>query len=211
MKNKNLHKMIKVSLLGAIGFLLMFLEFAIPVFPSFLKLDISDLPALIGSFALGPVAGVAIELVKNVVHGLLMSKTAFIGELSNFIGGAILVYTAGKIYATKKTKVNAIKSLVIGVVVMSLTAGVLNYLVYLPLYEKVLGFPIPAIVGMSKAINPKITDLNTLIIWAIIPFNLLKGVFISAVTLAVYKSVSPIIHKEEINLRENKVTANELK
>ncbi len=111
MKNNKLNRLVKISLLGVVGFLLMFIEFALPIFPSFLKIDISDLPALMGTFALGPGAGIAIEFLKNILHGIFNGKTAFIGEVANFAVGSVLVFTAGDIYSPQKTKKSAVISL----------------------------------------------------------------------------------------------------
>ncbi|HBC96274.1 MAG TPA: ECF transporter S component [Clostridium sp.] len=202
MKGKKLNKLVKVSLLGVIGFLLMFVEFALPIFPSFLKIDISDLPALMGTFALGPGAGVAVEFLKNILHGIFDGKTAFIGEVANFAVGSVLVFTAGYIYSRKKTKKSAILSLGAGTITMSAAAALLNYFILLPLYEKVLNFPISAVVAVAGKVNGSITDLNTLILFAIVPFNLLKGVVLTALTLALYKSVSPILKQEQAKNRK---------
>ncbi|MFD3158227.1 ECF transporter S component [Haloimpatiens sp. FM7330] len=208
MKKSKLNKQIKISLLAVIAFLLMFIEVPIPIFPDFLKIDISDLPALLGAFTFGPIAGVVVEFFKNLLHGIFVGKTAFIGELSNFIGGSVLVIIAGSIYKFKKDKKGAIIALISGSIVMSLVAGILNYYIYLPLYEKVLGFPINAIIGMGSKVNPKVVDLKTLIVWSIIPFNLLKGFVVCIVTRVVYKSLSPILHKEEVKVVEEKKSLN---
>ncbi|AKA71017.1 ECF transporter S component [Clostridium scatologenes] len=202
MKNEKLNRLVKVSLLGVIGFILMFIEIATPLFPSFLKIDISDLPALVGAFALGPVAGISIEFLKNLLHGLFVGGTAFIGELANFAVGSILVVVAGYIYNKNKSRRTAIFGLAIGTVAMSLVASVLNYFILLPLYEAVLHFPISAIVAMGNKINPNIKDLNSFVVLAIMPFNLIKGVILSCLTFVMYKSVSPILHQEKSNRRE---------
>ena len=196
MKNQKLNKMIKISMLGVIAFLLMFFELAMPIFPPFLKIDISDLPALIGAFALGPVAGIGIELLKNVLHGIFVGGTAFIGEAANFIVGSVFVGVAGLWYSRGKDRKNAIIGMVLGTVIMTATAAVLNYYVLLPLYEKVLNFPITAVVAMGTMVNPNIKDLNSFIIWAIVPFNIFKGLVIALITLPVYKRVSPVLHSE---------------
>lgn len=196
MKNKKLNRLVKMSLLGVIGFLLMFVELATPLFPPFLKIDISDLPALIGAFALGPGAGVAIELLKNILHGIFVGGTAFVGEFANFSIGSALVFSAGYIYNKRKTKTTAIYALIVGTLVMTVAASVLNYYVLLPLYEKILNFPISAVVGMGNKVNSNIKDLNTFIIWSIAPFNLIKGVIVSALTMVAYKSVSIILNED---------------
>ncbi|MBU3180476.1 ECF transporter S component [Clostridium psychrophilum] len=204
MRNEKLVRLIKISLLAVMAFLLMYIELPIPIFPEFLKIDISDLPALLGAFALGPVAGVIIELFKNILHGMLASKTAFIGELANFLVGSCLILVSGYIYKVRKSKKGAIVGLLIGVVCMSMFAAILNYFVILPLYETVLGFPISAVVGMGSKLNHNINDLNSFVIWMIVPFNLFKGIIISAMTLALYKSVSPILHKEHMDSKYKK-------
>jgi len=198
MRDEKLVKLIKISLLSVMAFLLMYIEIPIPIFPDFLKIDISDLPALLGAFALGPVAGVVIEFFKNILHGMLAGKTAFVGELANFLVGSCLILVSGYIYKVRKSKGGAIIALLIGVTCMSIFAGILNFFVVLPLYESVLGFPVAAVVGMGTKINHNIVDLNSFIIWSIIPFNFLKGIVVSAVTVALYKSVSPILHKENM-------------
>ncbi|AJA49571.1 riboflavin transporter RibU [Clostridium pasteurianum DSM 525 = ATCC 6013] len=206
MRNSKLNVMTKTAVLSVIGFLIMFIEVPIPIFPAFLKLDLSDLPALVGAFALGPVPGIIIELLKNILHAIFKGNTAFIGEFANFLVGAVFVGIAGVIYKRKKTRGNAIAALSIGTVVMSIAASILNYFVILPLYETVLHFPIESVVDMGKALNPSIKDLNTFIVFSILPFNLIKGVVVSVVTMAVYKAVSPLIHKEaeKIEAAQNK-------
>lgn len=195
MNNKRLSKLIKISILSAMGLLLMFIEFPLPIFPEFLKIDFSDVPAILGTFALGPFAGMLIELLKNLLHLLLLSKTGGIGELANFIVGAAFVMSAGFVYKRNKSRVGALIALFVGIVVSSIVASIGNYYVFLPLYESVLGFPMEAIVGMGKAINPSIKDLNTFIAYSILPFNLLKGLIISLITFLSYKKLSPILHK----------------
>lgn len=203
MDNSKLNRLIKVSLLGVVAFLLMFMEFAIPIFPSFLTLDVSDLPALIGTFALGPGAGIAIEFLKNVLHGIFNGKTAFIGELANFAVGSVLVFTAGYIYNKHKTKKVAVMSLGVATITMTVVAGLLNYFILLPLYERVLNFPISAMVGMAAKINSSITDLNSFVLLAIVPFNLLKGIILTVLTLILYKSVSPLLKREHRRIKNS--------
>ncbi|URZ03784.1 ECF transporter S component [Clostridium felsineum] len=204
MKNSKLSTLIKISLLSVIGFILMFIELPIPIFPSFLKIDISDLPALLGAFAMGPIAGIIIELVKNVLH-LLRTQTAGTGELANFIVGSMLVLVSGAMYKHKKTKTNAVISLSAGVIVMSVVASVLNYFIFLPLYETLLHFPIKEIVKTGHAINSSINDLNSFVVYSILPFNLIKGVVISVLTMVMYKRVSPMLHRETEKLGNKKV------
>ncbi|WP_416175792.1 ECF transporter S component [Clostridium sp.] len=196
MKNSKLNRLVKISLLGVIGTVLMFFEFALPIFPSFIKIDISDMPALIGTFALGPWSGIMIELLKNILHGIFASQTAFVGELANFIIGSVFVTTAGVIYKFKKSKLNAVVGLIVGTIAMTISACVLNYFVLLPLYEKAFNFPISQMVAIASRINGNITGIGTLILWSIAPFNILKGILLTGLTLVVYKSVAPVLKGE---------------
>ncbi|MDI6618810.1 MAG: ECF transporter S component [Clostridiales bacterium] len=194
--DKHLNVIIKISILSAIAFLLMVLiEIPLPIFPDFLKLDVSDLPAIFGSFAIGPAAGVVIEAVKNILHAILKPATAGIGETANFVVGAVYVYTAGLIYLLKKNRKHALLGLVAGTIAMSAVAAIGNYYVFLPLYESILKFPISAAVSMASKINPAIKDINSLVILSIVPFNLLKGIIVSTVAFLFYKKLSPILHK----------------
>jgi riboflavin transporter FmnP len=191
MKNQKLNIMIKISLLSAIAFLLMFLEMPLPFFPAFLKIDISDLPALLAAFAFGPVSGIVVELMKNVLHVAIKgTQSMLIGELANFLVGAIIVYVSGAIYRRNKTRKSAIIGLTVGSVAMAVGAAVLNVTVFLPLYAKFMHFTID--------------DIKNYIFAAILPFNFLKAIVVSLVTLGLYKSLSPLLHKEAMYIDENK-------
>lgn len=175
---------IKMGLLAAIALILMYFEF--PVLPafSFLKIDLSDIPALIGAFAFGPIAGVLIEGLKNILAFLVKgTQTGGVGELANFIVGASFVFTAGIIYKHKKTRNNAIISLLAAIFVMLVAAVLANYFVFIPLYFK----------GMPTK------DLIHYMVFGIVPFNLIKATLISAVTVLIYKRVSVLIHAEAAN------------
>lgn len=188
--------MVKISVLAVISMVLMFFDISVPFAPGFLKLDIADLPALIGAFAMGPMAGVLVQLVKNLLNLLIEgSITGGIGELSNFLVGSIFVYTAGYVYYKKKDFKNAVIGLVVGVLTMTIFATLSNYFVVFPLYAKVFGWPIEKIIEMGSVVNKAVVDYKTLILFAVVPFNLLKGTVVSAVTLLIYKKVSPILRK----------------
>ncbi|QCX33939.1 ECF transporter S component [Caloramator sp. E03] len=195
MTHKKISSLIKISVLSAMAFILMFLEFPLPMFPDFLKIDISDIPALFAAFSIGPFAGVLVEFIKNLLHLIVKNSTAGIGEFANFIVGFAMVFTAGVIYKKNKTKKGAVFSLICGTVAMAIIASLGNYFIFLPLYEKVLMFPIKAVVGIASKVNKNVKDINTLIIYSILPFNILKGIIVSLITLLVYKKVSPILHK----------------
>ncbi len=186
---------VKIGLLSAIAFVLMLLSFPIAViFPSFLKMDLSDLPALLGAFTLGPIAGVFIELIKNLLNILIKgTDTGGIGELSNFIVGSSFVIPASIIYIKWKNKKGATAGMVAGIVVMTIVACFSNYYLIIPLYQTFI--PLDTIIGMAAMANKAIVDIPTYILYAVVPFNIFKSVLLSLVTLLIYKKVSPLLHK----------------
>lgn len=188
--NSSVWKMTMIGMLSATAFLLMFFDFSVPFMPAFIKMDLSELPALIGSFALGPVSGVAVCLVKNLLH-LLKTSTGGVGELSNFILGATFVYTAGMIYKYKKNKKSAIIGSVIGAIAMGVISLFSNYYLVYPVYTKFM--PLEAIIGAYQAINPNVDGLWACLIMFNMPFTFIKGMFSVIITLLVYKRISPII------------------
>ncbi|HPT78993.1 MAG TPA: ECF transporter S component [Candidatus Atribacteria bacterium] len=170
----------KIGVLSALAFLLMLISFPIPLFPMFLEIDISDLPALLGAFALGPLAGVIIELMKNVLNiALEGTKTGFVGELSNFIVGSAFVMPASIVYMRSKNKQNALYGMIVGIMSMTIIACFSNYYLIVPLYSKA---------------NKLIVDMKSYILFAVIPFNILKSSLVSLITLLIYKKLSPILH-----------------
>lgn len=185
--------MIKIALLAVISFLVMFIEFPLPFFPPFLKIDFSDLPALIGGFAIGPFAGVMIELIKNLLHFVFKTSTGGVGELANFVIGSALIFPAAVIYHKNKSRKNAVYGLIVGSIAMGIVGGLANYYVLIPFYSKFM--PIDVIVSSAAALNSLVTDLKSLIIYGIVPFNIIKALIVSIVTLSIYKKVSVILHK----------------
>lgn len=195
-ENLNTRTMVKISVLAVIALILMLLDFPLWFAPTFLKFDISDVPALIGSFALGPMAGVLVQLVKNLLNLLVEgSGTGGVGEFANFLVGSIYVYTAGLLYYKNKTFKNAIIGMIIGVLAMTISISIINYYFMIPFYAKLFGLPIDKIVAMGSAVNKYVVDFKTLILYAVVPFNLFKGIIVTLVTLLIYKRVSPILHK----------------
>ncbi|NLJ98564.1 MAG: ECF transporter S component [Tissierellia bacterium] len=188
--------MVKISALSVIAFILMLLDFPLWFTPPFIKFDISDVPSLIGSFAMGPMAGVLVQLLKNLLDLFIDgSDTAAIGELANFIVGSIFAYSAGLIYYKNKTLKTAIIGMIVGTLTMTISISLINYYIMIPFYAKAFGMPIDSIVAMGSAVNKYVVDFKSLIIYAIVPFNLFKGAVVSLVTLILYKRVSPILHR----------------
>jgi len=191
---------VKVAMLSAVASLLMYLEIPIPFMPPFLKLDFSDIPALLAGFSLGPLAGVGVLFIKNAVHALA-SWSFLVGELANFIIGVSFVLPAALIYKNRKNKKSAVVGMVAGGFIMTVTAGFLNAYILIPLYATVLNFPVEAIVGMSNKVNPLIKDLKTLIFIGITPFNIIKAFMNTLVAALIYKPLSPLLHKNFDNSR----------
>ena len=176
-----------VGMLAAISTILMLFEFPLPFLaPGFYELDFSEVPILIGAFALGPVAGVLTELVKVLLNLVVNgTQTAFVGEFANFVMGCMFVLPASLIYKMKKSRKHAVMGLAAGTVTMSVVAVFINALVLLPDYAKAFGMPIDAFV--------EINSLWTFVVLAVAPFNLIKGVLVSVITVLLYKHISPIL------------------
>lgn len=193
-KSLSLRMMVQIAMLGAIAVVLMMFEIPLGFAPSFYKLDFSDVPVLLGAFSMGPVAGVLIELVKILLNLLINGTyTAGVGEFANFGIGCALVVPAGIIYKRKASRTNAIVGLAVGTVVMAIVGGAFNAYVLIPLYSKAM-MPMDAIISMGNQINPNITGLSTFIMFAVVPFNLVKGVVVSIMTVLLYKYLRPFLH-----------------
>ena len=186
--------LVKISILSAIGYILMFISVPLPMlFPDFLKIDISDLTALLGGISLGPMAGVTIAFLKNLLQFITgMSTTGGVGEFANFLIGGSFVFTVSYIYSKKRNIQGVIIGLVSGMVVMTVVGCVANYFIILPFYATI-GWSIDAVVSMGAAINPAIDSKMSFIIWMIAPFNILKSGLMSLLTLPMYKKTEKIL------------------
>lgn len=191
-KRLSVSMMTKIAMLSVLAFILMQFELMLPMFPSFLKIDVSDLPAMIGAFAMGPFAGVAISAIKNMLH-LLQTSTGGVGELANFFVASAMIVPASMIYMKNKSKKSAFMGLIVGTMIMAIAGGIANYFVLIPFYTAFM--PIDTIIELGTVVNPSIVSLETLVIFGIVPFNLVKGMVLSILTLVLYKRISPILHK----------------
>lgn len=192
--SSKVRKMVQIAMLSAVSTILMLFEIPLFFAPSFYKVDLSEVPVLIGAFAMGPIAGAIIELVKVALNLVINgTDTAGIGELSNFLIGCAFVVPSGIIYNKDKTRKGAMIGMVAGTLVMAAVGGILNAFVLLPTYAKVFGMPIDALVGMGTAVNKLITNLSTFVLFAVVPFNLLKGAIVSIVVALIYKKIRPIL------------------
>ncbi len=196
MKKDTTHNLTVAAMLSAVAFILMFIEFPVPMLiPAFIKMDFSDLPALLGAFALGPVYGVIISFMKNLLHIVIKgTSTACVGELSNFILGAIFSAVAGYIYKHHKSRKTAIIGAVAGAVAMGVLSVPSNYFVVYPAYVQFYHMPLEAILGMYQAILPSADSLIKCLILFNLPFTLVKGLLDAVLCMLIYKPLSPILH-----------------
>ncbi len=183
------------AMLGALSGLLMLIEFPLGfIAPSFYKLDLSEIPVMIGTFAFGPIQGVVIEAVKIIIKLILKgTSTGFVGDLANFIIGCAMVIPAGIIYKRKKTKKSAVIGMIVSTLVMAVVGVFLNAYVMIPMYSAFM--PIEQIVEAGKAIIPWISNTFTFCLFCVLPFNLIKGIIVSVVVAIIYKPLSRLIHK----------------
>lgn len=189
--------LVKISLLGVIAFILMFARMPVFFAPAFMDIDVSEMPALIASFSLGPVAGFLVVILKILLKTLFQgTSTHYVGELSNIIVSSALVIPAGIIYSKRKTIKMAIVSLVVGIIMMSIVATLSNYFIIFPLYGKILGLNLQDFANMLKEINPFVKDYKSLMLFAIVPFNILKGIITSVLTLLLYKRIAKYIKRD---------------
>ncbi|WP_373599853.1 ECF transporter S component [Paraclostridium bifermentans] len=186
--------MTKVAILSAISYILMFISMPMPgLFPDFLKIDISDVPAIFGGMALGPFAGFMIVFIKNLFQAMTASTTAWIGEIANLLIGGSYVVIVSLVYRNKKNLKGLLIGFVLGTIAMVIVGCLTNYYMLLPFYGKIM--PMEAIINMGNVINPKVTDLGSFVIWMIAPFNLVKATLISLITLPLYKKMEVLLKK----------------
>ncbi len=197
--NKNvlsLKNIAKIAILAALSAIIMQFRFPLPFAPGFLDFDLAEVPSLIGAFAMGPVQGLIIVILKNILKIIMSgSNTSMVGELSNVIVNGALVMVAGYYYRYNRTFKGAIISMVLGVIALTTVATLSNYFVMFPLYANVLGWEVQQIVDMAAAVNPLVNSLETVMLFTIVPFNLISGIATSIVTTLIYPHISPILKR----------------
>ena len=186
-----IRKLVMTALLSALATVLMFVSFSVPFVPSFIKLDLSELPALIAAFSMGPLSGVAVCLVKNLVN-LLFTYSMGVGELCNFLLGVAFVLPAGLIYKKRNDRKGALIGALTGALTMGVISIFINYYLVYPVYAKLL-MPMDMILGMYQAINPKVSNLWQALCFFNAPFTFVKGLISVAITFLIYKRISPLI------------------
>ncbi len=187
-----------IAMFSAIAAILMFIEIPLFFAPSFYEIDLSEIPILICTFYLGPVAGVVCEFLKILLKLLIKgTSTAYVGDFANFFVGCAMVLPASIIYHSKKTRRNAIIGMVTGTAVMTVFGSFFNAIYLLPKFSELYGLPLDAIVAMGTDVNGAITSVSTLVLFAVVPFNILKGVIVSILTLILYKRVERVIFRNK--------------
>lgn len=188
---------VQIGMLAAISIILMMFDIPLPFAPSFYKIDFSEVPVLVGCFVMNPLAGAAIEFVKVLLNIVIEgTSTAGIGELANFVIGCSLCVPAGIIYKKHHTRTGAMIGMAVGTIIMTILGCVINAFILLPTYAVAFGMPMEVLVEMGTAVNPHITSLTTFVLFAVAPFNLLKGVLVSLIVLIIYKKISPIFKQK---------------
>ncbi len=191
-----IRKMAMVGMFSAIAMILHLFDFPLPFAPGFYKLDFSELPILIGTFAFGPTAGVMMEFVKILLKLFIKgTSTAFVGDLANFVIGCSFILPASAIYAFRKSKKTAIAACVIGTLILTVFGTAFNAVYLLPAFSRLYGMPLESLLEMGSAVNPLAGENNivSFVVACVAPLNLIKGASVSLVTLLVYKPLSPII------------------
>lgn len=194
---KTVRKLTVTAIMSALSFGLMMIEFSVPIMPAFIKFDISELPALITAFAYGPGYGVLVCLLKNALH-LPMSSTQFVGELSNFLMGAVFVFVAGLFYKIKHTRNFALIGSLVGNLAMAVACFVVNYFITYPIYMEIL-IPEEAILGMYKAILPAMDSIWKSILVFNVPFTFVKGLASVGITFLIYRKISPLLKGKNLS------------
>ncbi len=181
------------AILSSLAFVLQLIEIPLPmIMPTFIKFDFSDLPALIGGFSMGPICGILIEFLKNLLHGILSSQSFGVGELSNFILGAVFVGVAGWYYKTHKTKKGAMIGSLLGALAMAVVSFPSNLFVVYPVYYNFM--PKETIIQAYQLIFPAVDSIEKCLLIFNVPFTFMKGIIDALITMLVYKKISPVIH-----------------
>lgn len=185
-----------VGMFSAIAMILHLFDFPLPFAPGFYKLDFSELPILVGTFAFGPAAGVLMEFIKILLKLVFKgTNTAFVGDLANFVVGCSFILPASLVYVFRKNKKSAVAGCVAGTLILTLFGTAFNAIYLLPAFAKMYHMPLDELLAMGAAVNPLMTEgsIVSFVAVCVAPLNLIKGVSVSFVTMLIYKPLSPII------------------
>lgn len=189
-KKMSVQYLTRIAVLTALASILFLIE--IPVV-AFYKLDLSNLPVLLGAFSMGPMAGIIILLLKSFI-GMLHSTSMYVGELADFIMGAAYVLPAALLYGRRKNRKNALVGMIVGTLCMIVVAVLVNWKIMIPFYMNAFGMPMEAVIGMATKVLPFVDTQWELLMYVTAPFNLLKGIVLSLLTYLLYKRLSPLLH-----------------
>ena len=189
-RDSSMFTLTRCGLLGAMAVILYYIE--IPVV-AFYKLDVSTLPAILAGFAMGPMQGMAVIVIKNLVH-MLGTSTACVGELADILMSGAFVVTASLFYRRRKTRRGALEAMLLGIAAMTVAGVLVNYFILIPAYQTLMNLPLEAIIGMGQAAVPAVDSALKLVLLITAPFNVLKGGVLSALAYLLYKRVSPLLH-----------------
>lgn len=188
-QSSKLLKLIILSLLGAISFLLFFLNFPLPFLPPYLKVDFGEIPAIIAGLIFSPIAGVIVIAIKNILY-LIIGSGEPVGVAANFLAATLFVLPISVLYHKYKTVKSVISGLVIGTVIMALAMSVLNYLVILPVYAWFMGME-----------EMKIESVKRVAVLAgVLPFNILKGAIVGMLFVPLYMKMKTWIDQKRTSL-----------
>ena len=197
------HFLAYTAIFSAMAGVLMFIEIPLFFAPSFYEIDLSEIPIMICTFYLGPVAGVVGELLKIVVKLVLKgTTTAFVGDFANFVVGCSFVLPASIVYHMNKGKKSALTGMIVGTLIMTVFGSLFNAVYLLPTFADLYGMPLDAIIAMGTEVNSAINSVSTLVLFAVVPFNLIKGAIVTLLTMLLYKRISPLLHKGDKKLQE---------
>ena len=182
----------QIGILAAISYLLRFFEIPLPIFPPFLRIDLSDVVAVFGGISMGPVAGFVIVVIKNLLQAITGSTTGGVGEIANVLIAGPYVLMICLFCRKVKSYKNVLIGAVLGTIAMAIVGAVVDYFIVFPLYAKVM-VPMDVIIQMGNVLNPRVTDLFSFMIWLVVPFNIVKGAIMTVVILPLYKKVEKVL------------------
>ena len=204
-KFSDTHYIAYTAIFATMAAVLMLLEIPLFFAPGFYKLDLSELPVMICTFYLGPVSGVVAEFIKVLLKLLLKgTSTAFVGDFANFVVGCTFVIPASVIYHARPSKKTALLGMLAGTLVMTVFGSAFNALYLIPKFAQLFHMELEKIVAMGTSVNKSITSVYTLVLYAVVPFNLVKGVIVSVLTFLLYKRISPLMHKGDARKQQRK-------
>lgn len=195
----NTKKIIQIAMLSAVALVIYYLDFPVPLMPPFIKLDLSNVVCLFAGFTTGPVGGVLVCLIKNVIHVAIkgFGTTMGIGDIFDFVTSAALTLTASLIYKKNHTKKGAVIGCVIGTLVFAGISLPLNYFIVYPIYAKAFG-GMEAIMSAYQAILPSVGNIFSALCIFNLPFTIVKGILCAAVTIVIYKPLITALRKAHI-------------